>query len=113
MGFIDLYEYISFLEIETGDDKTMDKNLLNEVYIELCEIAGEENMLKIYRLFKGQQISFPMRLYDPKLLRKAIVRECNGRNISYLACKYNYSERSIRRMLKYENEHASEKINHK
>lgn len=61
---------ISFPETESGDDKTMDKTLLNEVCRELCEIAGEDNMLETYRLFKGQQISFPMRLSDPKMLRK-------------------------------------------
>ena len=87
----------------------MDKDILNEVYRELYEIIGEESMFKVYGLLRGQQISFPMRLYDPKLLRNAIIQEYNGSNISYLACKYGYSERSIRRILKYENVKSQEK----
>lgn len=51
----------------------MDKNILNEVYKELYDAIGEEAMLRVYNLFRGQQINFPMRLYDPKLLSKAIV----------------------------------------
>ena len=73
----------------------MDKNILNEVYKELYDAIGEEAMFMVYNLFRGQQINFPMRLYDPKLLRNAIIQEYNGSNISYLACKYGYSERSI------------------
>ena len=84
----------------------MDKNLLNEVYKEVWDAVGEDNMLYIYKLFKGQQVTFPMRLYNSKMIREAIIKEYDGGNISALACEYGYSERSIRRML---NEAAREK----
>ena len=38
----------------------MDKNILNEVYKELYDAIGEEAMLRVYNLFRGQQISFPI-----------------------------------------------------
>lgn len=34
------------------------------VYKEMVEILGEEATLKIYENFRGQQVTFPMRLYS-------------------------------------------------
>ena len=76
----------------------------NEIYAELQELLGEETMIKLYKRFKGQQISFPARLYNPKYVAKQITMEYNGDNIGMLAIKYNYTEKTVRRMLKKYNE---------
>ncbi len=73
---------------------------LNDVYRDIAEEIGIENTLVIYRLFHGTQISFPNRLFSKEYIHNAIVSEYDGNNISQLARKYNYSERSIRRILK-------------
>ena len=54
----------------------------------------------IYNLFHGTQVSFPSRLFSKEHIHKAIISEYNGDNILQLAQKYNYSERSIWRILK-------------
>ena len=77
----------------------MDLELYNSVYREMIEMIGLDNMLKIYLRFKGQQITFPVRLYDPHLLSALIVKEFDGTNVRELARKYDYSEKTIRRML--------------
>ncbi len=80
----------------------MDKEteLYNAVYREICEIIGLDATLKIYLRFKGQQITFPVRLYNPALIQQKIACEYNGENIPELARKYDYSEKTIRRMIR-------------
>lgn len=73
---------------------------LNEVYKDIAAEIGIENALIIYRLFRGTQISFPSRLFSKEYIHNAIIREYNGKNIPQLAQKYNYSERSVQRIIK-------------
>lgn len=73
---------------------------LNDVYRDIADEIGVENTLAIYKLFHGTQISFPNRLFSKEYTHKAIISEYNGNNVSQLAQKYNYSERSIWRILK-------------
>lgn len=73
---------------------------LNEVYREIVDEIGIEKTIAIYNLFHGTQISFPNRLFSNEYIHKAIIREYNGKNVSQLAQKYNYSERTIWRIIK-------------
>ena len=73
---------------------------LNDVYRDIADEIGIENTLAIYKLFHGTQISFPNRLFSKEYTHKAIISEYNGNNVPQLAQKYNYSERSIWRILK-------------
>ncbi len=77
-----------------------DPELLSPVYKEISEKLGIETAMSIYQMFKGQQISFPTRFLNPVLIKKRIVQEYDGTNIRTLAVIYNYSERSIRRIIK-------------
>ena len=77
-----------------------ESELYNAVYKELSEIVGLDATLKIYLRFKGQQITFPVRLYNPQVIQSSVVKEFNGTNVAALARKYEYSERTIRRMIK-------------
>lgn len=74
--------------------------LYNSVYKEISEIVGLDATLKIYLRFKGQQISFPVRLYNPNMIQQKVVKEFDGTNIHELAKKYDYSEKTIRRMMR-------------
>ena len=82
--------------------KLLKKDLegLNHVYRDIADEIGIENTLAIYKLFHGTQISFPNRLFSKEYTHRAIINEYNGNNVSQLAQKYNYSERSIWRILK-------------
>ena len=72
---------------------------LNTVYRELSELVGYENMQKIHNEYRGQQITFPVALYSREYIHEAIRKEYNGKNVNELAVKYNYNERSIRRIV--------------
>ena len=77
-----------------------DSELLNTVYREISEKLGVDTAMEIYQMFKGQQINFPVRFFNPARIRRIIIEEYDGTNIRTLAVKYNYSEKTIRRIIK-------------
>ena len=85
-----------------GEVDTMKKEieLYNDIYKEISEIVGLDNTLKIYLRFKGQQITFPVRLYNSHMIQQSVIKEYDGTNIAELAQKYDYSEKTIRRMIR-------------
>ena len=85
---------------EEVDVMEKETELYNSLYREICEIVGLDATLKIYLRFKGQQISFPVRLYNPHLIQQNVIKEYDGSNIRELAKKYDYSEKTIRRMIR-------------
>lgn len=82
------------------DDLKKEVELYNDIYREISEIVGLEATLKIYLRFKGQQVSFPVRLYSPQMIQQRVIQEYDGTNIAALAQKYDYSEKTIRRMIR-------------
>ena len=76
---------------------------LNDVYRELADEIGIEKTIVIFNLFHGTQISFPNRLFSKEYTHKAILEEYDGKNVPQLAQKYNYSQRSIWRIIKTAN----------
>ena len=82
------------------DEMKNDIELYNNIYKEISEIVGLEATLKLYLRFKGQQITFPVRLYNPHLIQQNVIKEYDGTNIKSLAIKYNYSEKTIRRIIR-------------
>ena len=77
-----------------------DPELLNAVYREISEKLGMDTAMEVYQMFKGQQINFPVRFFNPVKIQQIIVQEYNGTNIRTLAIKYNYSEKTVRRIIK-------------
>ena len=73
---------------------------LNSIYQEICETLGMDAAKAIYDMFKGQQISFPLHFYSPQSVKARIIEEYDGTNIRALAVKYEYSERTIRRIIR-------------
>ena len=77
-----------------------DSELLNAIYKEVSEKLGMDTAMEIYQMFKGQQINFPVRFFNPERIQQIIVKEYDGTNIRTLAIKYNYSEKTVRRIIK-------------
>ncbi|MGN0620750.1 MAG: Mor transcription activator family protein, partial [Porcipelethomonas sp.] len=55
---------------------------------------------KIHKLFGGQQISFPKKLYCSDYINSCIQGSYNGRNIRELAQRFGISERRVRQILR-------------
>ncbi|MEF9983453.1 MAG: Mor transcription activator family protein [Oscillospiraceae bacterium] len=73
--------------------------LLNGIYKEISDVTNIDIAFKIYELYKGQQICFPVRFFSPTSVKQIIREEYDGKNIRVLAKKYNYSEKTIRRIV--------------
>lgn len=76
-------------------------SLFNEVYREICDAVGLDGAIAIYQLYKGQQITFPIHLFNAKRIQCIIIKEYDGSNIRELAKKYGYSEKTVRRLLNH------------
>ena len=77
-----------------------DKNLFHKVYREISEQLGIEAALTIHQMFKGTQVNFPVRFFDTQCVKEMIIKEYDGTNAKMLARKYDYSEKSVRRIIK-------------
>lgn len=77
-----------------------DSEILNAVYKEVSEKLGMDAAMEIYQMFKGQQINFPVRFFNPERIQQIIIKEYDGTNVRTLAIKYSYSEKTIRRIIK-------------
>lgn len=77
-----------------------DSELLNMVYKEIADNLGMDVAMDIYKMFKGQQITFPVRFFNPTRIQRIIIQEYDGTNIKSLATKYNYSEKTVRRIIR-------------
>lgn len=83
--------------IEQGNIK---KEHLNGVYEELATLIGLDVTLQIYLKYKGQQISFPSRLFSKQYIENQIISEFTGNNWGELARKYDYTERWVREIIR-------------
>lgn len=96
LGRHNLIEYDS--EVMRMAEK--DSELLNTVYREIADRLGMDTAMDVYQMFKGQQITFPVRFLNPARIQRIIIQEYDGTNIKELATKYNYSEKTVRRIIR-------------
>ena len=87
--------------------KIKENDLYNDIYNEISSAFGIETAEGIFRMYRGQQITFPMHLYNVKKLRKRLMDEFDGTNLKELAVKYDYSEKTLRRILKTQEEETN------
>ncbi|MBO5047193.1 MAG: Mor transcription activator family protein [Clostridia bacterium] len=79
---------------------TNESDLFNDIYREIGVQLGLDTAIAIYQMYKGQQITFPIHLFNAKRIQTSIIKEYDGSNIRKLAKKYGYSEKTVRRMIK-------------
>lgn len=105
-----IFPYLSHIMLKEGETRQVidiDKNLknsntLNGVYETMSEIIGFDNVVKLYKSFKGSQINFPTRLFSKEFVLQEALKSYDGtsESINLIATKYSYSERTIRKLLK-------------
>lgn len=76
--------------------------VLNGIYETLSELVGFDNTTKIYKHFAGSQVNFPTRLFSKEFVLREALKSYDGTSasINKIAVKYNYSERTVRKLLK-------------
>lgn len=84
---------VMFLEDATADE-------LAGIYTEVAEEIGMDNAYVLFKHFRGQQLSFPLKFYSSDCIAKRICMEKEeGFSTRELARKYGYSESRIRQIL--------------
>lgn len=82
------------------DSKDDDISGLCSVYREIAELMGMDVASQFYNHFKGQQVTFPNKLYDSGYLKNEILEEyAQGKSIRELSVKFGYTERRIRQIV--------------
>lgn len=74
-------------------------NNYNGIYCDMYEILGEETTKKIYEYYKGQQVTFPMRLYSKDYILKYLSDKYDGTNLKQLSRNLGYTERWVKRLI--------------
>lgn len=77
-----------------------DINALNDVYREIAELIGYDNAMILYTHFKGQQVTFPIKLFSSEYICETLKQQYDGTNAKQLARTYGYSERWIKELVK-------------
>lgn len=77
-----------------------EEELLNSVYKDINEEFGSDVAMRMYQMYKGVQVNFPMRFLNPDMVKQRILKEYDGTNLKQLAVKYSYSEKTLRRLIK-------------
>lgn len=72
----------------------------NGIYEDIADYLGIDMAVKFYERYRGQQITFPVRLYTTKYVVNQISQDTGEGDIKDIARKYGYTEQWIRRMLK-------------
>lgn len=72
---------------------------LRGVYKEIAIETDIETAMAIHKLFGGQQITFPKKLYNTDYVNQCIRNDCDRRNIRELAQQFDLSERRVRQIL--------------
>lgn len=77
-----------------------DIDALNDVYREIAELLSYDDALALYTHFKGQQITFPVKLFKSEHIKELLKQQYDGTNAKKLARTYGYSERWIKELIK-------------
>lgn len=81
------------------DIKEIKPQNLRSVYLEIAEAYGVETAIKIQKLFGGQKITFPKKLFNNAYMNTYIKENYNVYNIRELTQKFGISERRIRQII--------------
>jgi len=75
-------------------------DVLHPSYKTLYDLVGEDNMVKIYREFRGTQLELPMKLYDRNELKEYLGKiSVDKPDVKKLSHTYGYSQRWIKKAL--------------
>lgn len=70
------------------------------IYTEVAEEIGIDNAYVLFKHFRGQQLTFPLKFYSSDYIAQRICQEHGkGESARKLATKYGYSESRVRQIL--------------
>ena len=70
------------------------------IYKDMVEVLGHDITLKVYENYKGQQITFPMRLYSDKYVIDYLNKYYNGKNLKQISRNLGYTYNWLQKVIK-------------
>lgn len=88
------------IEISEKKNLILDSNCYFSIYKELSEILGVESkeLHDIFQRYKGNQITFPVHLYNKEYICRYIEANYTGRNMGEISRMFGYSEKRMRQI---------------
>lgn len=71
----------------------------NGIYCDMVTIFGEEMTKKFYYFFRGQQLTFPRRLYSTQYTIDYLTLHYNGKNLKKLSMELGYTEKWTKELI--------------
>ena len=70
------------------------------IHKDMVEVLGHDITIKVYENYKGQQITFPMRLYSDKYVIDYLNKYYNGRNLKQISKNLGYTCNWLQKVIK-------------
>lgn len=70
------------------------------IYADMLEVLGEDAVKIIYENYKGQQVTFPMKLYSNEYIEKYIRKNYKTKTIKEMCRDLFYTEGWVKHLIK-------------
>ena len=57
----------------------------------MVEVLGHDITLKVYEQYRGQQVTFPMRMYSQEYVVEYLIKNYNGKNLKQMSRELGYT----------------------
>ena len=71
----------------------------NGIYQDMMLVLGEDITKQVYQFYRGQQVTFPMRLYSREYTKEYLMKHYTGSNLKKLSRELGYSERWVKGLI--------------
>ena len=61
------------------------------IYKDMVEVLGHDITLKVYEQYRGQQVTFPMRMYSQEYVVEYQIKNYNGKNLKQMSRELGYT----------------------
>ncbi|WP_195336303.1 MULTISPECIES: Mor transcription activator family protein [Peptostreptococcaceae] len=69
------------------------------IYADMVDILGEEIVIKLHKYYRGQQITFPMKLYSNEYVENYILDNYKSKTLKEMCRELGYTEGWIKQLI--------------
>lgn len=69
------------------------------IYADMVDILGEEIVVKLHQYYRGQQITFPMKLYSNQYIKNYIINNYKSKTLKEMCRELGYTEGWIKQLI--------------
>ena len=69
------------------------------IYADMVDILGEEIVVKLHKYYRGQQITFPMKLYSNQYIKNYIINNYKSKTLKEMCRELRYTEGWIKQLI--------------